>query len=64
MSRPLRIQYPGAVYDVMNRGRARQPAFVGRAGGDLARGEGEGTGERGAESRAVLGEALLRPDAA
>ena len=28
MSRPLRIQYPGAVYHVMNRGRARQPTFV------------------------------------
>lgn len=27
MSRPLRIQYPGAVYHVMNRGRARQPTF-------------------------------------
>ena len=31
MSRPLRIQYPGAVYHVMNRGRARQPTFVGEA---------------------------------
>ena len=28
MSRPLRIQYPGAVYHIMNRGRARQPTFV------------------------------------
>jgi len=28
MSRPLRIHYPGAVYYVMNRGRARQPTFV------------------------------------
>jgi len=28
MSRPLRIQYSGAVYHVMNRGRARQPTFV------------------------------------
>src|ERR671910_517791 len=28
MSRPLRIQYPGAVYHVMNRGRARQLTFV------------------------------------
>jgi REP-associated tyrosine transposase len=28
MSRPLRIQYPGAVYHMMNRGRARQPTFV------------------------------------
>lgn len=27
MSRPLRIQYPGAVYHVMNRGNARQPIF-------------------------------------
>ena len=31
MSRPLRIQYPRAVYHVMNRGRARQPTFVGEA---------------------------------
>ena len=31
MSRPLRIQYPGAVYHVMNRGRARQPTFLGEA---------------------------------
>jgi putative transposase len=28
MSRPLRIQYPGAVYHIMNRGRARQLTFV------------------------------------
>jgi putative transposase len=28
MSRPLRIQYPDAVYHIMNRGRARQPTFV------------------------------------
>src|SRR5215207_7802111 len=28
MSRPLRIQYPGAVYHIINRGRARQPTFV------------------------------------
>jgi putative transposase len=28
MSRPLRIQYFGAVYHVMNRGAARQPTFV------------------------------------
>jgi REP element-mobilizing transposase RayT len=28
MSRPLRIQYPGAVHHVMNRGRARQPTFI------------------------------------
>ena len=28
MSRPLRIQYPGAVYHIMNRGRARQSTFV------------------------------------
>src|SRR5882724_9812501 len=28
MSRPLRIQYPGAVYHIMNRGRVRQPTFV------------------------------------
>ena len=27
MARPLRIEYPGAVYRVMNRGRARQPVF-------------------------------------
>ena len=27
MSRPLRIQFPGAVYHVMNRGAARQPTF-------------------------------------
>ncbi len=27
MARPLRIEYPGAVYHVMNRGRARQPVF-------------------------------------
>ena len=28
MSRPLRIQYEGAVYHVMNRGTARQPTFI------------------------------------
>ena len=28
MSRPLRIQFPQAVYHVMNRGRARQPTFI------------------------------------
>ena len=28
MSRPLRIQFPDAVYHVMNRGRARQPTFI------------------------------------
>jgi putative transposase len=28
MSRPLRIQFPGAVYHVMNRGRVRQPIFL------------------------------------
>jgi hypothetical protein len=28
MSRPLRIQYPGAVHHIMNRGRVRQPTFV------------------------------------
>ena len=28
MSQPLRIQYPSAVYQVMNRGRARQATFV------------------------------------
>jgi REP element-mobilizing transposase RayT len=28
MSRPLRIQYPGAVYHVMNRGTARQAIFL------------------------------------
>jgi len=27
MARPLRIEYPGAVYHVMNRGLARQPVF-------------------------------------
>ena len=27
MTRPLRIEYPGAVYHVMNRGLARQPVF-------------------------------------
>jgi len=28
MSRPLRIQFDGAVYHVMNRGQARQATFV------------------------------------
>ncbi|HEX6176564.1 MAG TPA: transposase [Candidatus Binatia bacterium] len=28
MSRPLRIQYPGAVYHIMNRGRSRRSTFV------------------------------------
>ena len=28
MSRPLRIQFPAAVYHVINRGAARQPTFV------------------------------------
>ena len=28
MSRPLRIQFPGAVYHVMNRGGARQATFL------------------------------------
>ena len=28
MSRPLRIQFPGAVYHVMNRGAARRPTFI------------------------------------
>ena len=28
MSRPLRIQFPAAVYHVMNRGAARQPTFT------------------------------------
>ena len=28
MSRPLRIQFPQAVYHVMNRGRSRQPVFI------------------------------------
>ena len=28
MSRPLRIEYPGAVYHVMNRGGARQKTFL------------------------------------
>lgn len=28
MSRPLRIQFPGAVYHVMNRGGSRQPTFI------------------------------------
>jgi len=27
MARPLDIEYPGAVYHVMNRGLARQPVF-------------------------------------
>ena len=27
MARPLRIEYPGAVYHVMNRGQARQKIF-------------------------------------
>ena len=31
MSRPLRIQFPGAVYHVMNRGAARQPTFADEA---------------------------------
>ncbi|TMB67632.1 MAG: hypothetical protein E6J54_19770 [Deltaproteobacteria bacterium] len=29
MSRPLRIQYEGAVCHIMNRGRARQATFLG-----------------------------------
>ena len=28
MSRPLRIQFPEAVYHVMNRGARRQPVFA------------------------------------
>ena len=28
MARPLRIQYPGAVYHVMNRGGSRQKVFL------------------------------------
>ena len=28
MSRPLRIQFSGAVYHVMNRGTARQTTFI------------------------------------
>ncbi len=28
MSRPLRIQYPGAWYHVMNRGRSGEPIFI------------------------------------
>jgi hypothetical protein len=28
MSRPLRIQFPQAIYHVMNRGAARQPTFA------------------------------------
>ena len=31
MSRPLRVEYPGAVYHVMNRGTARQKVFLGRS---------------------------------
>ena len=31
MSRPLRIEYPGAYYHVMNRGRGRQAIFADRA---------------------------------
>lgn len=27
MARPLRLEYPGAVYHVMNRGLARQAIF-------------------------------------
>ena len=30
MARPLRIEYPGAVYHVMNRGGARQKTFLGK----------------------------------
>jgi hypothetical protein len=30
MSRPLRIQFSGAVYHVMNRGAARQPTYLER----------------------------------
>ena len=30
MARPLRIEYPGAVYHVMNRGGARQKIFLGK----------------------------------
>lgn len=30
MSRPLRIEYPGAWYHAMNRGRRREPIFLGR----------------------------------
>jgi hypothetical protein len=29
MARKLRIQYPGAIYHVMNRGDRRQPIFLG-----------------------------------
>ena len=29
MARPLRIEYPGAYYHVMNRGLARRRVFVG-----------------------------------
>ncbi len=31
MARPLRIEYPGAVYHVMNRGITRQRVFRGAA---------------------------------
>ncbi len=31
MPRPLRIEYPGAVYHLMNRGSARQKVFLGSA---------------------------------
>ncbi len=31
MSRPLRIEYPGAVYHLMNRGASRQKVFLNRA---------------------------------
>ena len=31
MSRPLRIEYPGAVYHIMNRGSARQKVFLSRS---------------------------------
>ncbi|MGH7926892.1 MAG: hypothetical protein ACREQV_03760 [Candidatus Binatia bacterium] len=33
MARPLRIQYPGAVYHVMNRGGSRQRVFLDKQNG-------------------------------
>ncbi len=35
MARPLRLEYPGAFYDVMNRGNRRQTVFETGAGSEL-----------------------------
>jgi len=35
MARPLRIEYPGAVYHVMNRGNARYPIVLDDADREL-----------------------------